>query len=294
MADGKRLELRCGAIELDLCPRFGGAITRLRHDGRDVLRPAGAAMLKGGDQRFASCFPLVPFSNRVVDARFRFRDRSYELPRNFPPEPHAIHGQGWQNPWEIAAVGPSRAEFTFRHAVPGTPLDYRARQVFELQDDGLAVTTEVTNAGSGPMPAGIGQHPYFLRTERVTLRARLDRVWLADERKIPKERVAVPARWDFSKTPRIAALELDNCFGGWDGRAEIFWPENDLELRLEADPVFGHLVVYVPPGKDFFCVEPVSNANDGFNLLERGVSGTGVRVLEPGERLAGTTRFRIG
>jgi aldose 1-epimerase len=57
--------------------------------------------------------------------------------------------------------------------------------------------------------------------------------------------------------------------------------------------LFGHLVVYVPPGQDFFCVEPVSHVNDGFNLLDRGVAGTGVRILEPGERLAGVVRLSV-
>jgi aldose 1-epimerase len=52
-------------------------------------------------------------------------------------------------------------------------------------------------------------------------------------------------------------------------------------------------VIYVPPGQDFFCIEPVSHVNDGFNLLERGVDGTGVRVLARGRRLAGTIRLRI-
>ena len=44
-------------------------------------------------------------------------------------------------------------------------------------------------------------------------------------------------------------------------------------------------MIYVPPGQDFFCVEPVSHVNDGFNMLERGVEGTGVRVLAPGQTL---------
>jgi aldose 1-epimerase len=52
-------------------------------------------------------------------------------------------------------------------------------------------------------------------------------------------------------------------------------------------------VVYVPPGQDFFCVEPVSHVNDGFNLLDRGVAQTGVRILEPGERLAGVVRLSV-
>jgi aldose 1-epimerase len=291
MADQDRLRLRSGAIELELAPRLGGAITLLRHAGRDVLRPADPAALT--DPRFASCFPLVPFSNRIADARFRFRGRTYELPPNFPPEPHAIHGQGWQGVWEVGDVDARRAELTFRHAVAGTPFDYRARQLFALEDGGLRVSLEVVNAGRGPMPAGLGLHPYFERSDGVVLRARLDRVWLADERNIPNECVPLPERWDFAKAPRLAALEMDNCFCGWDGAAEIRWPETGLTLRIEAEPVFGHLVIYVPRGEDFFCVEPVSNANDGFNLLDRGVPDTGVRVLEPGETLAGTIRFRV-
>jgi aldose 1-epimerase len=294
MSEHKLIELHDGAFELALCPGRGGAITRFRHAGRDLLRPAGAAFAKGGDPRLAACFPLVPFSNRIADARFGFEGEIYRLPRNSPPEPHAIHGQGWQRPWQVAELTPTRAELTFAHAVSETPLDYRARQVFELGEGGLAVTIEVTNAGAAPMPAGIGLHPYLVRTTGVSLQARLDHVWLPDARKIPQERVPLPATWDFANGLRVAALELDHCFGGWDGRAEIHWPEIDLTLEIETGSAFGHLVIYVPAGEDFFCVEPVSNVNDGFNLLDRGALGTGVRVLAPREALTGTIRFRIG
>lgn len=48
-----------------------------------------------------------------------------------------------------------------------------------------------------------------------------------------------------------------------------------------------------PVGGDCFCLEPVSDVNDGFNLLERGIEDTGVRVLTLGQTLAGTVRLRI-
>jgi aldose 1-epimerase len=235
----------------------------------------------------------VPFSGRIADARFAFRGRTYTLSRNFPPEPHAIHGHGWQNPWRVLHVDGDSAELGFEHEVAGTPLCYRARQSFRLADDGLVVGIGVTNAGDGPMPAGIGLHPYFVRTPGVTLRTEVDHVWLADARNVPERCVPVPDEWDFTAAPRVASLRMDNGFGGWSGEATIRWPESGLTLAIEADPVFRHLVVYVPPGRDFFCVEPVSNANDGFNLFERGVEGTGVRVLEPGEGLGGEVRFRV-
>ena len=42
----------------------------------------------------------------------------------------------------------------------------------------------------------------------------------------------------------------------------------------------------------YLCVEPVSNANDGFNRMAEGVPCHGVAVLEPGRSLTG--RIRIG
>jgi aldose 1-epimerase len=188
MAD--RVRLRGGDLELELCPRTGGVVTAFRGRGHDLMRPAPAGALANPGE--ASSFPLVPFSNRIADARFAFGGRSYAMPANFPPEPHAIHGQGWQLPWRVEARSAARVILSLSHAVADTPFDYSARQSFTLGDDGLVVTIAVTNTGATPMPAGIGLHPYFPRTEGVTLQADLDHVWLPDEAKIPKERVALP------------------------------------------------------------------------------------------------------
>jgi len=41
------------------------------------------------------------------------------------------------------------------------------------------------------------------------------------------------------------------------------------------------------------ALEPVTHATDGFNLLSQGWENTGVRVLEPGEKLAGSLRLTL-
>jgi aldose 1-epimerase len=287
------LRLRHGAFELEVCPRVGGSITAFRHQGRDLMRPAGQALFASADPGAASSFALVPFSNRIADRRFGFQGQIYELPPNFPSEPHAIHGQGWQHAWAVAEASAGRAVLDFAHRIAGTPFDYRARQTLALGDRGLDITLEVTNAGGGAMPAGLGVHPYFVRTPGVTLRARLARVWLMDERKIPTTPAPLPAAWDFARAPRVESLEMDHCFGGWDGRALLHWPETGITLEIGAEPLFGHLVIYIPPGQDFFCVEPVSQVNDGFNLAARGTPDTGVRVLASGETLRGRVGFHL-
>jgi aldose 1-epimerase len=287
------VSLRRGSLELDLCPHFGGGIARFRFRGHDVMRPAGIAYLEQGDPLEAACFPLVPFSGRIADGRFTFGGKTCQLEPNFPPEPHAIHGQGWRLPWQVVHAADTYAELDLEHRVPATPLNWRARQTFELADDGLVIGLALSNAGDDPMPAGIGLHPYFPRTPDSTLQTSLGHVWLNDERKIPRERVALPETWDFSEPRELSVLELDNNFGGWDGRAQIVWPEIAQRLIIEADPVLDHLVIYIPKDADFFCVEPVSHATDGFNLHEAGVEDTGVRILEPGETLEGTVRFKV-
>jgi len=288
------LRLHHGLLELELCPQIGGCITALRHRGRDLLRPASARFFEQQDPREAASFPLVPFSNRIADGRFAFAGAVHQLDRNSPPEPHAIHGHGWQHAWTVREAGARAAVLEFTHRIALTPFEYRATQSFALAADSLTVTLEIANTGKVPMPAGLGLHPYFPRDATVTLRAHLDHVWRADARKLPQERAPLPAEWDFGNAPRVATLALDNCFGGWDGTAAISWPERDLSVVMSADPMFGHLVIYVPPGQDFFCVEPVSHVNDGFNLAARGIAGTGVQILAPGASVRGAVRFAVG
>ena len=103
----------------------------------------------------------------------------------------------------------------------------------------------------------------------------------------------VPPDQDFSQLTPIGARVIDHCFGGWDGRATIAYPGTGVQLLFECDPTLGHVIIFTPPGKPFFAVEPVSHANNGFNLFAGGQPGTGVQVLEPGQTLSGQFRLKV-
>jgi len=249
-----------------------------------------------------ACFPLVPFSNRIADAHFTLGDREVRLARNFPPEPHAIHGDGWTAAWEVSARAEHAATLTHEH-VPAAdgraewPWRYCATQDFALSDRGLALRLSLTNQGDTPMPAGLGLHPYFPKLPGARLTARLGAIWINGPDMLPVERRPADASvgWD------LAEHDLDNCFEGWDGAARLtlHGPEAGhaapaiprTDLVIDADPVFGHMVVFVPPGEDYFCVEPVSHLNDAINRAARGETGTGFRLLPPGETFRGSLRF---
>ena len=61
---------------------------------------------------------------------------------------------------------------------------------------------------------------------------------------------------------------------------------------MTANEACDHVVLF-NPAAPHFAVEPVSNANDAFNLAEAGIDGVGRAVLAPGETLSGEMRLAL-
>jgi len=275
------ITLRAGDAAVELAPEAGGSVTRYWIERgpvtREWLRPTPAGALRAGHPYLAAAFPLVPYSNRIRAGRFSFRGRSVVEPLNRPPERHAIHGHGWQARWQPTEVTAATARLEYRHPAGAWPWAYHATQRFTLTPSDLTVELSLSNQSAAPMPAGLGWHPYFPRTPRVTITADVRAMWLTDEEKMPTERVAPPAA-PFGRG-------RDNCFVGWSRRVTIDWPELGARLVMRATPPLDYLVVFTPARRPFFCVEPVSHVTDAFNLAEAGRSDSGILVLEPGETL---------
>ena len=290
------VELRSGSTRLNVAPDVGGSITRYASErsGTTIewLRPASPDAIASGAAGGTSSFPMVPFSNRIRDAAFRFRGRLVRLPRNFPPEPHAIHGHAWRAPWAVVERTEAALTLEYRHAAGAWPWPYVAQQEFDLTEQRLRVRFAVTNESPTVMPVGFGLHPYFVRTPRAVVRADVGRMWEADADRMPARLVPAPPQLRPSGAGlNPDATPLDNNFVGFGGRAVIEWPEWNARLRIDADPVYSCLVIYTPAGQDFFCVEPATNCIDGFNLADAGRTDTGLIVLEPGDTATGDVTF---
>jgi aldose 1-epimerase len=195
-----------------------------------------------------------------------------------------MHGDGWARPWRVVRSDWRSAELVYEHdGRDGWPFRYRARQSYRLGEDALAVAMGIDNLEQRTVPAGLGLHPFFARAPDTELACRTSDVWLADAEVLPTGRIAVPAKWDFARSRRVDGLALDNCFDGWDGHAVISWPRRRLRLEIDAGEPFRHLVVYVPPERPFFCVEPVSHANGAIAATR----------LAAGATLAGDVALKI-
>lgn len=280
------IELRSLRWRTRVAPCWGGALLSLEHEvlgtWQPVLRPFCGAGQPTTPNELA-CYPLVPWSNRIGNGAFTLDGKRYTVARNVAGEDFPIHGHGWLAGWKIRDRSAASVTLTSVHEAPG-PFSYEATLVYRLDEAGLHCELGVRNLGAR-MPFGLGLHPFFPRTPHVTLHAATGGMWLAGDDRLPFEHIRpTPSAWAFD-TPRVLPDTLiDHAFSGWTGHAEIAWPERGLCVRVDAD--VDHLVIYTPPGRDFFCVEPVDHPINALNLPEP-VRG-GLTVLPPGGQLQHT------
>ena len=163
------LALENSRLRLEVAPEAGASIVSFSalRDGtaRPILRPTPADAIAANNSSAMSCFALVPYSNRLRDARFDFRGRTFVLRAN-TADGHAIHGDVRKRPWRLVEETATRLAFAFDSRDFGDvnfPFAFTSSLAYELAGDTLALSLSVTDADASAMPAGLGFHPYFRR-----------------------------------------------------------------------------------------------------------------------------------
>jgi aldose 1-epimerase len=300
-----------GPLRAAIDPALGATLTEFSiagpcDDRYPIMRRAPAGPT---DPAQGASFLMGPWTNRIRDARFRFNNHTHQLKPNFP-DGTAIHGVLRDAPWRITDRSPVSARMVYDSRADETanfPFALGAVLRAELAPAELTLDLSITNLDDRPMPAGCGHHPYFPRTlmaagEQVHLQAGVNARYpltdclptgpAADDDTCRRLREGAP----------LGNPNLDAVFAGFDGRAVVTWPDSRVRLTIDCSPAFTHLVVFTPrlrpedpdsPPLPWFCVEPCTMANDGFNGAADGAPGTGVVTLESGQTLDTTVRFHV-
>lgn len=265
------MRLQAGDWALKAAPEHGGAILSLSHRGEDILRPTPAVIADPFD---VACFPLVPYANRIANGRLTWNGETIRLAANHAKQAHPLHGTGWLNPWVVTAADSSRVTMQLRYAADDHwPWAFTAEQQLALSADGLSATLSIVNDDNRTMPVSLGFHPYFSAAD--TLRFEAAGMWLTDEQMLPLVHARADTLGDWNSDGSLTRPDLiDHCFTDWSSRAVV--ERQDRRFVLSADGAT-RLHVFVPPGEDFFCAEPVTAIPDAAN---RGEAAS----LPPGER----------
>jgi aldose 1-epimerase len=283
------LTLTHGADRCDIIPQLGGSIGAWTVRGQDMMRAASAASVAARDPYGMASFPLVPYSNRVGGGTFEWDGNIVTLARNFPPEPHAIHGVGFERQWQVETRTGDLVVLRLIHRPDaGWPWAFEARQRITLADGVLTLNLSAINIHGHAVPLAFGHHPYFPRTGAY-LTFHAQGAWLVSDDGLPSQWTKPTAAFDYSQGLSVEHVDIDNCFTGWSGAARITWPEKAWALEITGSRELPHAVVCIRSDLDAFCFEPVAHIN---NALNRQGEANSMPIVAPGESFSASITFR--
>jgi galactose mutarotase-like enzyme len=304
-----------------------GDVVDALHAPRDALD-----QLDGGPEDFAGnrtfAFGgaiLAPYANRIrgrplADSReieTEVDGRTVRLPRNWGgkapgAEQYAMHGLILDAPVATEQPAPNRLRGRLDAGDFGGRWPSSAALSFEwvLEAGALILRMEARNTGGGPLPMGLGWHPYFALPSGDRRQARLrlpaaKRTEVNDyDEVLPTGRLLDVAGtpFDFRRGAALGDLYLDDCFTDLtrqDGQTlvEVLDPAAGLGLRLASpSPAVRAVQVYAPPEQAFVVVEPQFNLADPYGAQWHGTD-TGMARLLPGATIAYEVRveaFTVG
>ncbi len=283
------LTLSSGADRCDIVPALGGGIGSWTVNGQPMMRSASAASIAAADPFGLASFPLVPYSNRIGDGRFEWDGQPVSLARNFSPEPHSIHGVGFERPWSVQSRSADSVVLELMHR-PGAawPWPFRAQQRISLAEGRLTIDMSAVNLADHPVPLAFGHHPYFPR-DGARLRFRAQGVWMVGDDGLPSLLVRPFDKFDYSNEMPVTRGDIDHCFTGWNGSAYIAWRDKSLALEITASRELPNAVVCIRSDLDGFCFEPVPHVNDALNRRD---PQSAMPIIEPGKAFSANIRFR--
>jgi aldose 1-epimerase len=283
MSRPTELVLRSDELEVVLLPELGGRIHRLRAFGTDLLRTPPDPAHHADDPFFWGAYVMAPWCNRAQAGPMTVAGRTVDLPANFA-DGSAIHGQVYARPWRVRADGSLHVT-----GGDGWPWPYEVTALVTVEGPALTCDYRLVNRSDGPMPAGIGLHPWFRRP--VALRVPADAVYPANTGSA-RDPIPVAGAHDL-RTARLPDADLD---GTWTAlavpRIELAWAPAGISASLEVEAERTLVAVATPAQLDAVAVEPQTHGPDGLRRLERGEPDA-VTLLPAGESLSLTVRITV-
>ncbi|MFS2092960.1 aldose 1-epimerase [Pseudomonas sp. Pseusp11] len=272
---------------LSLLPAWGGRIAALRAGRLDLLVPIDSAGFDPLNWPRAGAYPLMPYSNRLRDAKLDFNGRNHRLPAHPSAMPHTLHGVSHTQAWKVVSADAEHVLIACDYQGEHWPWAFRAEQHFALQGDRLRITLTLTNHADHPMPGGLGLHPYFQRHPGMCAQYNVGRDWVIDS-----DYLATGEHQDQLHTLTLEADDssaMAHYQSRWDGHLCVEYANGRLDLRASA--AFSHFVAFAPADAAYLCLEPVSHLADAFNRPRSMWTDVGTHELAPGQSLTATLDF---
>ncbi|MDQ2673570.1 MAG: hypothetical protein M3Y40_02845 [Chloroflexota bacterium] len=265
-------------MQVELLPEHGARLHRVRAFGVDLLRTPPDVAVHADDPFFWGAYVMAPWCNRARPEPMTVAGRTIEPASNFP-DGSAIHGRVYARPWQpdedgsLATSGGGDDEW---------PWAYEVRLRPRLEGSRLTLMLALTNRSDGPMPAGLGLHPWFVRPVDVTVPAA--RVYRSNADSPAAPESVEGTRFDLRRGAPLPG-DVDATWTDLRERSvRLRWPGAGLEADMRIDAATPCVAVATPADPDATPVEPQTHGPDGLRRLVNGEPNA-LALLAPGEEL---------
>ncbi|WCK56376.1 aldose 1-epimerase [Aneurinibacillus sp. Ricciae_BoGa-3] len=237
--------------------------------------------------------PVLFPPNRIEDAVFTFKGKTYHLEMNRAKENNHIHGFVHNKPWHMVSMEDDKNQLItrlrsedFPEIIRQFPHSFELTLSFTLTDKGLRQSLTVANRGTETMPVGLGYHTTFnfpIHSSRLQLE--VGKQWELNNRMLPTgELLDSAVQNELAAGALLEGRKLDDAFVMTDNKkAVLSMPETGISIVYSVGDTFKHWVVFNGQGtEDFVAVEPYSWITNAPNL-QLPAETTGLMGVEPGK-----------
>ncbi len=256
---------------------------------------------------------LCPFPNRIREGKFEWEGKSYHM----TPDKvgynadNAIHGFCLDRAWRIVEQDECFVTGEFQLSVDAAdrlelwPSDFTIRMRYEVTDGQLSATATVTNVGESSMPFGLGFHAYFQvpygsssKASNCTIQVPVTKQWDLDNCMPTGRQSDLQPEHTLEEGIYFGTAKFDDLFSGVKTTGDsidtvIIDEQAGIQLTHRFDSTFPYVVLYTPPERNSFCIEPYTCITDAVNL-HKTLEDTGLITLQSGEAFTGRFSLKVG
>jgi galactose mutarotase-like enzyme len=289
------LVLSAGDLTATFVPRLGMTGVSLRYRGHEYLAlPGGLAALREG--KTLGLPLLAPWANRLSTRRFgvgRIDVDLTDVPLKTDPNGLPIHGLlVGASGWEVGRGEERRdsVRITARRDVDAAafPFPHAIELAVTAADGRLTIDTTVVPTGRRRVPVAFGWHPYL----RLPGAARSQwRLRLPARTHLALDATGIPtgdADDEPAEAQPIGRRTFDDLYLlGRGSRRLAFAVDGGAAVELRSDAGYPYAQVWVPRGRPFAALEPMTSATNAL------VDGTPPMVA-PGGSFTARFELRLG
>ena len=254
---------------------LGGSLQKLKIDSHHLIKDLHPLTY---NDTYASSI-LFPFSNRIADGMYYFKEKCYQFEINQTEENNALHGLVYDKTFKLVEQNSKEEEasvklrYEEKKHTKGFPYTYIIELKYTLTSDNLSLSVTVKNTDTKTFPFTIGWHPYFNSSNlfKSSLHFKSVKSVIFDKRKITLGLKDI----NIDDKVMIKNKLLDDCYVL--NLNEIKFETPNYNFVLSSSEKDNFLQLYTPKHANTIAIEPTTGISNSFN------NGIGLKELKPND-----------